>query len=441
MNFAASVEILKLDSHGVEEAHKISSGTYIRLIQQLKGRPLFPQLKRLYIENYHGLVDYFSLFLSSNLQTIQLFNTQPLEKPGAISPVVLESLLCDFSEWSPGVQLLRITQDTTMPISLLDSISLLSNLRTLDLALVQVGSFEEFRPLAPLVLESFTLKLSCSSYTRLPNPITPLPDFLASLERLHISGPLIAVSDFVRSLGSQHLTSLVVRDEDIFSPRWDQRRKGKKSSTLTEAEDVKQQMYDFGSMVHTISLRWGHFLRTVTIASSCNARVDFAQLSGMPLLEKLCIFDCPVDGLEHTLKPSAVWYYLDTLHLTVTITFPLLSLIALSAPHLKRLGISIDTSEAPPTENRQILAHPLNLLRIHDPSSGVSCWSASDFSELPRFIQIARYLDALFPTMKELTSTSQIKTWETVWQLIVLCQTSRADDNCRRPVQTEFEVV
>jgi len=213
MSFASSIKILELSSQGSEEAFKISSATYIRLLQQLRGKSLFPQLKRLCIKDYHGLVDYLPLFLSSNLQTVQLLSTKSPTIPVTTASVMLRNLICDFSEWSQEIQHLHITQGIAMPISLLDSISLLRNLRTLELSPIQVGCFREFRPLAPLALESLTLELSCSSYICLPNPITSLPEFLALLEKLHISGSSIMITDFIRSLGTQHLTSLTVKDE------------------------------------------------------------------------------------------------------------------------------------------------------------------------------------------------------------------------------------
>jgi len=160
----------------------------------------------------------------------------------------------------------------------------------------------------------------------------------------------------------------------------------------------------------------------------------------MLMLEKMRVSDCPFNGLEHALKSPAVWYHLDTLHLTVTISFPLLSLMVFSAPHLKKLNISIDTSKAP-TKEQRVFSHPLKSLGILDApsqdSGWGSCWSAKD---LPHSIQIARYLDALFPKMEELTSNSPMKTWEIVWQLVLLCQNSRADDDCRRPVYARNEL-
>jgi len=430
INFASSVETIKLNPHGSEEALEISSTTYIRLLQQLRGKPLFPRLKRLCIEDYHELVDYLPLFLSPNLQTIELLNTEPSSIPDTTASIVLQNFICDFSEWSQDVQHLRIAQCFIMPTCLLDSISLLNNLRTLNISPIHVGSFQEFRPLAPLALESLTLRLSCPLYDRLPDPITPLPDFLVSLENLDISGPLIAVVDFVSSLGSRRLTNLVVEA-------------GSKHVTcdqhvsLMEVENVN--VCDFGNMLYTISLRWGDFLREITITPPCSACIDFSQLSGMLMLEKMRVFDCPFNGLEHALKSPAVWYHLDTLHLTVTISFPLLSLMVLSVPHLRKLNISIDTSKVP-TKEQRVFSHPLKSLSIlNSPSQDSgwgSCWSVQD---LPHSIQIARYLNALFPKMEELTSNSPMKTWEVVWQLMLLCQTSRADDNCR-PVYARNEL-
>jgi len=358
---------------------------------------------------------------------------------------MLKNLICDFSESSQEIQHLQIAQGTIMSTWLFNSISLLSNLRTLELSSIQVNNFEEFRPLAPLALESLTLELSCSSYACLPYPITPLPGFLALLKKLHISGSSIAIADFVQSLGSQNLTSLVIEgkiqaDESTCSSCM-QHRMLKTKSKMKKKEDVNHRMYDFESILRTISLRWGGSLREITIHSQCDACIDFSQLSNAPLLEKIHVSNLTIDGLEHALKPTAVWNHLDTLHLTMTITFPLLSLIALSAPQLKKLDVSINTSEAPPTENQQIPAHPLNLLRIHGPSSQNS-GECPNVPDLSRLIQVARYLNSLFPTIKELTSTSQIKTWELVWQLLVLCQTCRANCNCKTPVHNqEYEVL
>jgi len=156
---------------------------------------------------------------------------------------VLQNFICDFSEWSQDVQHLHIAQCFIMPTCLLDSISLLNNLCTLNISPIYVGNFQEFRALAPLALESLTLGLSCPLYTRLPDPITPLPDFLVSLENLDISGPLIAVADFVQSLGSRRLTSLVVEagSKHVICDQ---------HVSLMEAENVN--VCNFGSMLHTI---------------------------------------------------------------------------------------------------------------------------------------------------------------------------------------------
>jgi len=426
MNFASSVGTLELDSQGSEEALTVSSATYIRLLQQLRGKPLFPRLKKLCIEDYYGLVDLFPLFLSPNLRTIRLLNTKPPTVLGATASVML-NLICDFAQWLKDIQYLYMTQGTVMPMSLLDSISLLSNLRTLEISTIQVGSFQEFRPLAPLALKSLTLKLSCSSYIRLPDPITSSPDFLESLEKLDISGPRVVVVDFVQSLESQYLTSLAIeaRDKEV---ECDQH--GKKPVSLMEAGNVN--VCDFGSMLHTISLRWGDFLREITITPPCDSCTDFAQLSGMPMLEKIHVSNCPFDGLKHALKSPAVWHHLDTLYLSVKISYPLLSLMVLSAPHLKKLNVCIDTSEAPSTKQPRVFAHPLKSLGILDSPSQDSGWGSrrnvKDLSDLPRFIRIARYLNAMFPKMEELTSDSGMKIWEVVWQLVVLCQISRADE-------------
>ena len=95
---------------------------------------------------------------------------------------MLRNLICDLSEWSQEIQHLHIAQSTILQAWMFNSISILSNLRTLILSPIQVDNFEEFSPLALLALESLTLELSCSSYVRLPYPITPLPDFLALLK-------------------------------------------------------------------------------------------------------------------------------------------------------------------------------------------------------------------------------------------------------------------
>jgi len=303
-----------------------------------------------------------------------------------------------------------------------------------------VGDFQEFRPLAPLALESLTLGLSCSSYIRLPDPVTLLPDFLALLEKLDISGPSIVIADFVQSLGTQRLTSLTVESESevqasagAVASKHGPLKGKKKPSTSIQTKNVDHRISDFRSILQTISSRWADSLRRMSI-NSCDVPIDFSALSNVPLLEKLYVSDFTIDGLERALKPTGVWCHLVTLCLTMTITFPLLSLIALSAHHLKELDLSIDASQAPLTENHQVLAHPLNLLKIHGPYSTNSGWALGWAPiDLPLCSQIARYLNALFPGMKELTSTSQVGTWETVWQLVVFCRTTR-DDDCRRPV-------
>lgn len=114
MSFASSVETLELNSQGSKEVLGISPGTYIRLVQQLKGKPLFPQLKRLCIEDYHGLVDFFPLFLASNLRSIRLLSTKPPTIPVTTASLVLRNLICDLSEWSQEIQHLHIAQSTIL---------------------------------------------------------------------------------------------------------------------------------------------------------------------------------------------------------------------------------------------------------------------------------------------------------------------------------------
>jgi len=256
------------------------------------------------------------------------------------------------------------------------------------------------------------------------------------------------IADFVQSLGSQNLTSLTIEGKiEASESAWSLSSRCKKHRTLEtksklkKIKNVKHRMYDFESILHTISSRWGESLREITIISQCDACIDFAPLPSIQLIEKIHVSDFPIHDLEHALKPTAIWNHLDTLHLTMTITFPLLSLIALSAPQLKKLDVSINTSEEPPTDNQQVPAHPLSLLKIHGPSSqnseGFGCKSAGNVPDLSHLIQVARYLNSLFPTLKELTSTSQINIWELVWQLLVLCRTCRADGNCQRSIHNQ----
>ncbi|KAF5350663.1 hypothetical protein D9756_008525 [Leucocoprinus leucothites] len=462
MNATASVRRLKLNSAAKTDASRISPA--------LRGEPLFPRLQSLYIEDFGEIASYLSLFLSPGMRTIELVATKPSAFAVAAAAPALRALLSDLVEWSPGLQSFMIRRVPGVPVSLFKHVSPLSNLRILELSsLVGVKSFEDFRPLAPLALESLTLQFSCSSYTQLSGAIIPIPAFLSSLEKLHIFGPLDAVADFLQSLGSGSLTSLDVEvDSEKLSTERDGcglpstnsvagKKKKKSRSTAAESNEdavISETHSDIGGLecvMLTISSRWRDTLCELVIVSSSDQTIDFVHMTGFRLLEKLYIAGCPVTNIPSALEsPAVAWNRLNSLHLppVTTIPFSLLHRFAISAPCLEELTVALDVNEALTTVAQPVLSHPLRSLSLNNPSPPTTMdryggCSNIHIEGLPQLIRVARFLNALFPSIQKLEASEKKNAWGMVWQLMLLCQGSSADDKCRRPnhVHDEFEVV
>jgi hypothetical protein len=457
LDTAASVDYLELNSKAQEEASQISTGTYIRVVQRLKGEPLFPSLSRIHIEDFDASVDYLPLLISPVLQSVQLVNV----KHGAgVAPgptVALTALLNDLLEWAPDLHSLTITQVPELPMSLLQIISGLSHLRVLRLSTFsQVQSFEEFRPLSALALSTLSLQFSCSLYTPLPTPVVPSPTFLGVLETLHIAGPVNAISDFLQSIDSQ---SLGVLSLEILKPKLSScgklsckkatTKKSLKRSSLGEGEEAPTPANEPERLISFICSRWAGRLKGLTIVSSVSLTLDLLNMSNLRSMECLHIEGCSVTNIQPTLNLSpTIWHSLTSLHLptNIRISYPLLRQIALAGPFLEELAVYIDIDEVPHLNELRTLVHPLRSLCIHQSGGSVEGFASPNHraENWPHLIAISRFLNALFPSLQSLIATTRDKDhWRGVWRLIQLCHDARADDECREPVPVheEFTVV
>ncbi|KAJ3558438.1 hypothetical protein NP233_g11510 [Leucocoprinus birnbaumii] len=476
INAAACVGELELDKQAKKEAAQISPAAYVRLVRELKGKHLFPELRSIYIEDFEELMDYMVIFLSPTLEVVELVTTTPATaKPGVVAatpiPPVLEAFANDLAEWSSKLRSLKIKRHSIAK-SLLKYTSPLSNLRTLELSsVVGIERFEDFFPLAPIPLETVIFNFSCASYTQHDNSIVLPTPSLSSLEELTISGPLAPVTDFIQLIvGSLSLVFLDVeitsmelspKSANISSSKVGGVKKGFRISVVKQEEssllDAKGSEA-INNLVIQVSSRWKHSLREFSIASLSvgNESINFEYLVDFPVLEKLWVSNYAISDVPRALtsrQSGATCLPLKVLRLprSATITFALLRQIALSAPCLEELAVALDVKEVPP-DIQQALSHPLKSLVIKGKAprccGPVNCSSPNGCSnvsvdDIPQYIRVSRFLNAAFPTLQKLKATEMEKVWAMIWQLVLLCQDASADDKSRQPVQAhdEFQVV
>ncbi|KAJ3571646.1 hypothetical protein NP233_g3619 [Leucocoprinus birnbaumii] len=451
-SIAACIDRLELDQGARKEVAQIAPAVYIRVLQELKGKALFPELRSARIEDFDQLVDYLAIFLSPALETVELVAAIPTptksdpmgfedNPPLTTAPPALGAFIDDLAEWSPGLRSLKVTR-LSMAKSLFKNVSLLGNLRVLELStIVGIENLKDFRPLAPLLLESLVLHFSCTSYSPLESQ----------------SGVPSSRAFFPCSLGSQSLAVLNIEITSI-NPKV-KRKKGENTTKRATLASQLARSKSINGLATEISFRWKETLRQLKLALACSYErsVNIEHFPEFRALEKLEIIGYSIADLSFA--PAASDQYdiayprLRVLRLprSATIAFEVLRQIVLAAPCLEELTVAFDVKEVPPAI-RQALSHPLKLLVIEDQVSRHCDWgsptkcSSVSVDDVPHYIRISRFLNATFPALKKLEARGRdSKAWAMVWQFISLCQGAIADDKSREPAQEqvhdEFEVV
>jgi hypothetical protein len=432
---------LEFNRDAVLEAAQIYPSVFVHIAHQLKGKPLFPNLTTIHLEGLDTSSPYLPLLISTRLKDVTLKLVLGIPFLELTVYVFLENLVSA----APGLQSLRLHNVKGMAHEMLNVVVNFKHLHTLEIICVTgVESFEQLRPLGTLAaLEYLSLTVEHLSYTRSTQRISA-DRFLPSLRKLHIEAPSDVVSDFILFITSDHLESFTfchVPTHVVDPPQFKPKTNKKLYRPSIIVDDTVKEKVDF---LDKLSSRWPQQLKKVVITSSKGLEIDLRDVAHLRVLKSLAFNGPSIISVEETFGgPYSFRNSLQSLHLSrYRVSLSLLRKMALSIPFLREMTISIDILEQFTASSIPAITHPLQSLTVDEPRMS-SSWSFSappapiDLSQL---IFMARYLNALFPSIQSLTASTRAIEWGKVWQLLQFCQASRDDEQGRKSIRESPDV-
>lgn len=442
-----------LNRAAVLETAQISPSVFVHIAHQLKGRPLFPNLSTIRLEGLDTSVHYLPLLGSTCLKDISL----KLVSGDPFLEVTVYVFLQNLVSASPGLQSLKLQNVTR--VAILNVIVNFQHLHTLEIMrFTPVQNFEQLRALGALAsLEYLSLTVEHLAYTRPTQPASS-DVFLPSLKRLRIEAPSDVASDFILFITSDYLETFTFHHISTTAanppqpkpmlPKPIYKKQKKPQGTLPpsggsmEDDPVKEKVNFLGNL----SSRWPQRLKEVTITSSTDLECDLRDVAHLQALGSLDFNGPSIISVQETFNgPYGFRNSLQSLYLSgFHASLALLRTIALSTPVLREMAISIDIDEKPAASGISAIIHPLRSLTI-DRRRGSMPSTDSGFEirgeiSLSQSILIARYLNALFPDIRNLTASVREREWENVWKLLNFCQVSRDDEKGRKSIGESLDV-
>jgi hypothetical protein len=442
LNFARSVGVLELDQNAVQEANQILPSVFVYLARQLKGGHLFPNISKIELKTFDTSAHYFPLLVSPCLKeiSVELTSCGQLEQV-AISPLcekleptpelTLSVLLNDLASTLPALRSLKLKNIPFITCLTLKPVLQFRHLRVLELTnFANVETFGRFNFLDSFTtLEDLSIAATAVEYVCLSSPTTR-ETCLPSLKYLRVDAPLEMLLDFLQSIASVDLNHLTFNNSPSAISRVSKIKKTKKKS----GNSVRLDFLDI------LSSRWPLSLKELVIKSSTNIECDLHYLTRFQVLENLFIQGCPVDGIFAVFaEPPSFLNSLRSLSLTeVVVPLRLLKQIAEYAPSLTTLSLSLDIHDTSYANEIRMTNHPLQSLEIHHAVK----YNLDIFNDnFPQLIRMARYLNALFPDIRSLTTSTRQPEWEKVRQLVKLCQDCHRDKKAGKLAEESFEVI
>jgi len=251
----------------------------------------------------------------------------------------------------------------------------------------------------------------------------------ASLKSLHVRGGPDFAEDLVSCVSSPSLRNITLQISDSLI-----------AGDPLESIRTRVMAHLCNSIVDSLAGRWGDTLEGVAFTlEGCSSpshslsQEDFQRLASLPRLEYLEVEGCVIGasatdkiGSLVTLSPA-----LKVLRLpygTPANDTPLSQLqhIAIACPSLTVVGCRLDMMSPVPV-NIAPISHNLEVLNVGNSRAN---------HEPQAILRIARYLDLLFPNLKEILTTESgggntTNQWKAVHDVVKMYQAARTDERIR----------
>jgi hypothetical protein len=419
---ARAVIKLKITPEAASDIKRISTATWLWIIQQLAGEPLFPSLQELYIEELDSIIQYLSLFIYSSVKLIHInppkFSSanKSTSNTAAESESLqsdLEALIAHLSGTASKLHTLTIKNVPHFPASWLKRISRLQELHSLEVRQVtEVMDFNSLLPLGSLVLlKSLQLELDISSTLTTSHLGTmPTGDFLPKLKELDLVGPSAVACDFIRALGTQSLIKLSIH------------------CTTSPTSGPKNGSPILSSLGH----RWLESPQELRVQTSTDRIYDLQLISKMRALRHLHISGSVINSLSQFFampaNTSNFWLHLDTLKLPDThiVSLNQLRFIAEAAPSLQFATLHLNFYHIPSFYAIKPIRHRLKSMNLTGKGSPLN-HDKNGRDKLSHLLDFARYVDLIFPDLVLLNALKEANHWNRVWRVLRFCQNIRTD--------------
>ena len=382
---------------------EVHPSSYFR-IAQLQSSALFPSLRHLHYKLSDRSISHIFFFLSPLLDSLEFFNIRNFEN------TIVGPFLATLSS-----QVSRIVlRDGRMPADILKkSIVHFKQLRSLELLdAVLMSDFALWEVLGTIPsLANLTLKAMDpgSHPAQAPddsNSQSGVFKYFEALESLSVTGSFFLIQHLLDFIDSPCLKSINVY------PVIDR-------NSNHEPEDL------FTPSMTIIASKWPQSLKSLVIESSSARRYAISKclmlLLDLHEMQTFHLKDWRMENMDDDVRRLLMsWPRLRTLRLVpynqAFLSLSTLGIIAENCPELRHLdtGIRLDTSTIPPFDaSRKNLRHKLEVLTIG---------KIHPYSTMKTQIQVARYLDSIFPYLKSIEVQSNDETWSGISNLVELCQ-------------------
>ena len=400
---------------------QVHPSTYVR-IAQLQSSALFPSLRHLYYDLDDRSISHIFLFQSPLLDSFELINIRGFEN--AIVGPFLATI-------SPQMLTRIVLRSGRMTVDILKRyIVHFKQLRSLELSdAVSTNNFVLWEIVGTLpFLANFTLKaIDPESHPahapEKSNSQGGGPKYFDALESLCVTGSFFLIQHLLGFIDSPYLKSIEV------NPLIDHFHNDSEYEHMHEPEDL------FTPSMTIVTSKWSQSVKNLVIGSSSSVRYPISKcLKMLTVLHEMQTFQLKCWKMENTDDDVRClvmsWPKLGTLKLPLNQTFiPLstLRIIAEKCPELRLLHIRLNNSTAtlPFDTSSNSLHHNLEVLIVGRGHSSTSITKTMLESQ----IQVAQYLDSIFPHLKSLQARPNLKNvtcqWSTIHNLLKLCQNAR----------------
>ena len=395
---------------------QVHPSTYIR-IAQFHPSALFPSLRHLYCLD-QGSISHISLFLSPLLESLEL------NYIGGFEDTIVGPFLATLSSQTLSKIVLR---DGQMSADILkNTIVHFKHLRSLELSYsVFVNDFKfalwevlgTLPSLADLTLESndLTSFFYPAQAPENSNRKSGGRKYFDALESVSIKG-------FIKSFLIQHLLGF------IDSPYL----KSIKVSTATIPQDESEAF--FTPCMAIVASKWSQSLTTLVISSASVGRCAISNclmlLTDLHEMQTFHLNGWSMINIDDEVRRLVMsWPKLRTFTLIyVPISLSTLRIIAENCPELRCLRIPLDISSIPPFDTSgKSLRHDLEVLAVGTWKVRPSTKTTSECR-----IQVARYLNFIFPYLRSIEAHPEYATWSRIRDMVKLCQVITPEELSRR---------